>query len=82
MDHVSGSLEVCCKRVNDGPLLPNRLEWKSDSPYLDSAAGLVNYKEGSGRGRLVQYGNSLRMTVAHPLFGVGPGNWPVALGLV
>lgn len=31
-------------------VLPNHLEWKSDSPYLDSAAGLVNYKEGSGRG--------------------------------
>jgi hypothetical protein len=26
----------------------------------------------------VQYSNSLRMTQAHPLFGVGPGNWPVA----
>jgi O-antigen ligase len=58
-------------------VLPNSLEWKSDSPYLDSAAGLVNYKEGSGAGRLVQYSNSLRMTGAHPLFGVGPGNWPV-----
>lgn len=57
--------------------LPNRLEWKSDSPYLDSATGLVNYKEGSGHGRLVQYGNSLRMTSAHAIFGVGPGNWPV-----
>ena len=40
--------------------LPEPLEWKSDSPYLDSATGLVNYKEGSGRGRLVQYSNSLR----------------------
>jgi O-antigen ligase len=58
--------------------LPNRLEWKSESPYLDSATGLVNYKAGSGHGRLVQYGNSLRMTEAHPLLGVGPGNWPVA----
>lgn len=58
--------------------LPNRLEWKSDSPYLDSAAGIVNYKEGSGRGRIVQYTNTLRMTGAHPLFGVGPGNWAVA----
>lgn len=58
-------------------VVPNRLEWKSDSPYLDSAAGLVNYKGGSGAGRLVQYGNSLRMTAAHPVFGVGPGNWPV-----
>lgn len=58
-------------------VLPNRLEWKSDSPYLDSAAGLVNYKQGSGAGRLVQYANSLKMTKADPVFGVGPGNWPV-----
>jgi hypothetical protein len=38
----------------------------------------VNYKEGSGRGRVVQYSNSLKMTEAHPMLGVGPGNWPVA----
>jgi O-antigen ligase len=57
--------------------LPNKLEWKSDNPYLESATGLVNYKEGSGRGRIVQYTNSVKMTVAHPLLGVGPGNWPV-----
>jgi hypothetical protein len=37
----------------------------------------VNYKEGSGHGRLVQYGNSLRMSLHHPLLGVGPGNWAV-----
>lgn len=58
-------------------MLPNRLDWNSDSPYLDSAAGLVNYKEGSGHGRLVQYTNSLHMTRAHVALGVGPGNWPV-----
>lgn len=58
-------------------LVPNRLEWKSDNPYLESATGLVNYKEGSGRGRIVQYTNSLKMTFAHPVLGVGPGNWPV-----
>jgi O-antigen ligase len=70
---VSAALGVAAALV-----LPNSLEWKSDSPYLDSAAGLVNYKAGSGRGRLVQYTNSLHMTEAHPLFGVGPGNWAVA----
>ena len=58
-------------------VLPNTLDWKSDSPYLDSAKGLVNYRKGSGKGRLVQYGNSVRMAVAHPLLGVGPGNWAV-----
>ena len=27
--------------------LPNRLNWHSDSPYLDSARGMVDYKTGS-----------------------------------
>ena len=58
-------------------LLPNTLDWNSDSPYMDTAKSVVNYKEGSGAGRLVQYGNSLRMSVRHPLLGVGPGNWSV-----
>jgi O-antigen ligase len=57
--------------------LPNRLEWKSSSPYLDSVRDVVNYKEGSGAGRLVQYQNSLEIAMAHPILGVGPGNWPV-----
>jgi O-antigen ligase len=57
--------------------LPNRLNWRSDSPYLDSLAGVANYKEGSGRGRLIQYGNTLEMATDHPVLGVGPGNWPV-----
>ena len=35
-------------------VLPNPLNWRSDSPYLDSLAGVTNYKEGSGRGRLIQ----------------------------
>jgi O-antigen ligase len=58
--------------------LPNRLEWKSDSPYLDSVLGVVNYKGGSGAGRLVQYTTSLHIATAHPLLGVGPGNWAAA----
>jgi O-antigen ligase len=57
--------------------LPNRLNWRSESPYLDSLTGVANYKEGSGRGRLIQYRNTLIMAADHPLLGVGPGNWPV-----
>jgi O-antigen ligase len=59
-------------------VLPNRLEWRSDSPYLDSLRGIADYREGSGRGRLVQYENTLHMAIDHPILGVGPGNWPVA----
>ena len=58
-------------------LIPNTLRWRSDNPYLDSVRGVTSYEEGSGRGRLVQYQRSLRMAAAHPLLGVGPGNWPV-----
>ncbi len=57
--------------------LPNRLNWRSDSPYFDSLTGVANYREGSGRGRLIQYGNTARMALEHPILGVGPGNWPV-----
>ena len=59
-------------------LLPNTLRWRSDNPYLETVRGVANYDEGSGRGRLLQYGRSLRIAVRHPLFGVGPGNWAVA----
>ncbi len=58
-------------------VIPNTLDWKSDSPYLETAQTIVDYKGGSGQGRLVQYGNSLRMTLRDPVLGVGPGNWPV-----
>ena len=58
-------------------VMPNRLNWRSDSPYLESLTGLANYKEGSGLGRLIQYGNTLEMAADHPVLGVGPGNWPV-----
>jgi O-antigen ligase len=57
--------------------LPNSLHWTSDSPYLDSARGVVDYRKGSGGGRIAQYRNSLKMSEAHPIFGVAPGNWPV-----
>ena len=58
-------------------LLPNRLNWKSDSPYLDSVRSVAAYNSGSGRGRIIQYRNTLHMVEAHPILGVGPGNWPV-----
>jgi O-antigen ligase len=58
-------------------LIPNTLRWRSDNPYLDSVTGVVNYEEGSGRGRLVQYERSLLMAARNPILGVGPGNWPV-----
>lgn len=57
--------------------LPNALEWRSESPYLDSVTGVVNYRSGSGRGRLIQYRNSATLAMREPLLGVGPGNWAV-----
>lgn len=56
-------------------LVPNRLEWRSTTPYAETLTGIANYREGSGRGRLIQYGNTLDMVRFAPVFGVGPGNW-------
>lgn len=58
-------------------VLPNSLNWNSDSPYLDTARSVVDYQKGSGRGRVAQYRNSLKMAESNPVFGAGPGNWPV-----
>lgn len=58
-------------------IIPNTLEWKSESPYLDSARKVVDYSSGSGQGRIAQYQNSLEIVKADPIFGAGPGNWPV-----
>ena len=63
-------------------LLPNGLTWRSDSPYRDTVMDLTNYREGSGRGRLIQYRNSARLVAMDPVFGTGPGNWPVKYPLV
>ena len=56
--------------------LPNQLNWRSDSPYLDSAMRVIDYSSGSGRGRIAQYLNSAELALADPVFGAGPGNWP------
>jgi hypothetical protein len=58
--------------------IPNRLDWRSDSPYLDTLKGVADFSSGSGRGRLIQFANTLRLAGRHSLLGVGPGNWPVA----
>jgi O-antigen ligase len=58
-------------------LLPNTLRWRARNPYLQTVQRVTDYQEGSGRGRLVQYEQSLHMAAHHPLFGVGPGNWSV-----
>ena len=59
-------------------LVPNRLDWRSDDPYLESLRGVADYRSGSGRGRIVQYRHTVEMLRDNPLLGVGPGNWPVA----
>ena len=64
--------------VAGAAFLPNSLDWRSKSPYLDSVKSVADYTSGSGRGRLVQYTNSIKLGLRHPLLGVGPGNWAVA----
>lgn len=60
-----------------GALLPTPLEWSSERPLAETAANLTNYRTGSGQGRLIQYAATLRMAAAHPVMGVGLGNWTI-----
>jgi O-antigen ligase len=68
---------VAIAGVGAAVTMPNSLRWNTDNPYLESIRGVANFQEGSGRGRLVQYRQSLRMAIGSPLLGVGPGNWAV-----
>jgi hypothetical protein len=74
---VVGIVLTTVVAVTAAVFLPNRLNWRSDSPYLDSALRVADYESGSGRGRIAQYLNSAKMAGDNPLLGVGPGNWPV-----
>ncbi len=57
--------------------VPTKLTWKSEQPHLDTLVDLVDTTKGTGRGRVLQYRNTLAMISHHPLFGVGPGQWHV-----
>ena len=57
--------------------IPNALQWRAASPYAETLGDIANRREGSGHGRMIQYRNTLRLAMAHPVLGVGPGNWPI-----
>lgn len=56
--------------------VPNRLGWRP-SDFGNSAARLLDYRFGTGRGRLLQAQTSWRMIQAMGLEGVAPGNWSI-----
>ena len=72
-----GTVLIAGAGVAAALLIPNTLKWRSDNPYLESVKRVADYERGSGRGRLVQYQQSLLLAARHPLFGAGPGNWAV-----
>ena len=56
--------------------LPNRMGWTA-SELGASVRRIGEYQAGTGRGRAIQASTSLEMIRAHPLVGVGVGNWSV-----
>lgn len=77
---IVGAAAVLALSVAAVLVVPNHLNWRSASPYTDTLTGLTAHDEGSGRGRLLQYRNSLKLLRRHPVLGVGPGNWPIRYG--
>jgi O-antigen ligase len=74
---LAGIALIAAAGIGAALVLPNTLHWNDDNPYLESLRRVTDAQEGSGHGRLIQYGRSLLLAARHPLFGVGPGNWPV-----
>ncbi len=75
---LAAALLCCVVAVLAAVHLPNQLRWGSDDPFLATAAAIVDGDSGTGRGRLIQYRNTLAMIAEAPLLGVGPGNWSLA----
>lgn len=61
--------------VGAAVVVPNALAWNTDSPYVGTLTRLADFREGSGRGRMIQYRTSLELAAESPVLGVGPGNW-------
>lgn len=76
---TAGRVVVLCAAIALGMALPlavrPSLAWRDASPYADTASRLLDAREGSGRGRLVQWGTSLALAAEDPILGVGPGHW-------
>jgi Tol biopolymer transport system component/O-antigen ligase/acetyl esterase/lipase len=54
---------------------PNALTWRAESPYRETLSHLLEYRAGTGHTRVEQHARALDTLAAHPLLGVGPGNW-------
>lgn len=57
--------------------LPSHLKWNSNQPYAGTLRRIMSIDQGTGKGRVIQIENTLRMAADHPVLGVGPGNWPL-----
>jgi O-antigen ligase len=56
-------------------VIPNRLQWASNSPYVDSLTTMVSLESSSGRDKL--WTVAFHVLGVHPLLGVGTGNYSV-----
>lgn len=75
---VAVALLVCALAAAAAIIVPNQLRWTSDDPFLDTLGAMTDHRRGSGRGRVIQYRNTLAMIAEAPVLGVGPGNWSLA----
>lgn len=57
-------------------MLPNRLAWTAVD-FASSARRIIDYRGGTGHGRVIQAKTTLRIIQLAPLHGVGPGNWSI-----
>lgn len=75
---IAAVVGVVALAIGSAALVPNALSWSEGSTHTSTLERIGDYKSGTGRGRIIQYRNTLEIAAANPVFGVGPGNWSVA----
>lgn len=58
--------------------IPNQLRWTTAYPLRDSLTRLLDFGTGTGAGRALALTTATVAIKAKPVFGYGPGAWPVA----
>lgn len=58
-----------------GTVIPTRLHWREQNPYLATADRLFEVRSGSGALRIRQYVETFNLVAGRMLVGLGPGRW-------
>jgi O-antigen ligase len=76
---IAWAVAAACLGALAAGIMPSRLSWQQAAPYRASLSRIFDFQTGSGRFRLEQHIETLKLLKEHALLGLGPGNWQPAM---